>query len=111
MGNLLADYSCPATDPVKTEFRSSYDPTTVDWNAVVADIIAIGAKEPRFCNFAIRSWFHDVSGFADGSDAFFAHDGAADGSFVVDFDEMDNPEGALHGFGQFTRHVILQVMH
>ena len=89
-------------------FTDTYDPTAVDWNAVVADLVAIGTKEPRFCNFAIRAWFHDISGFGDEEAGDF--DGAADGSFLADTQELGHPEGALHGFGQFVRHVVLQVL-
>jgi hypothetical protein len=106
----FADYACPARDPVKTTIREAYNPSAVNWGAVVADIIQIGKHEPRFCNMVIRSWFHDVSGFSNGRDENFPFDGASDGSAITDFNEIDGPDGALHGFGQFSRHVILQVM-
>lgn len=93
-----------------TPVRDGYDPAAVNWGAIVADIVQIGNHEPRFCNMAIRSWFHDVGGFSDGvTSTSFAFDGAADGSFITDFNETDQAEGALHGFGQFARHVIVQV--
>lgn len=101
-------YSCPARDPVNVAVRDGYDPGAVNWGAVVADIIQIGTHEPRFCNMVIRSWFHDVSGFSDNV-AKFPFDGSADGSFITDFEEIDLPDGALHGFAQFSRHVILQL--
>ena len=106
---LCAEYSCPARDPVNAAVREGYDPAAVNWGALVADIVAIGKQEPRFCNMAIRSWFHDLSGFSDGDEESFPFDGGADGSFITDFNETDQAEGALHGFGQFSRHVILQV--
>ena len=108
-GLCNAEYSCPARDPVNAAVREGYDPAAVNWGAVVADIVQVGTQEPRFCNMAIRSWFHDLSGFSDGDNEHCPFDGGADGSFITDFNETDQAEGALHGFGQFTRHVILQV--
>ena len=56
---MYADLSCPATDPV-TPVQGGYDPSAVDWAAVVGDLAAVWEVEPRFCNFAIRAWFHDI---------------------------------------------------
>lgn len=78
-----ADMACPARDPV-TPVAEGYDPTTVDWGALVADIVAIGTREPRFCSFVIRQWFHDVGGHHTGEDEALPFDGAADGSVITD---------------------------
>lgn len=76
---MHAGYTCPARqNPIPV--REGYDPTAVDWNALVADVVAIGGREPRFCNMAIRAWFHDVAGFADEVDTdpqYLPFDGAA----------------------------------
>jgi hypothetical protein len=79
----------------------------VDWGAVVADIQTIGNHEPRFCSFAIRAWFHDSMSIVPVDRGAF--DGGTDSSFFTDAREFKSPEGSLHGFTQFARHVIVQV--
>ena len=95
-------------DPV----AGAYDASAVDWNAVKGDIEKVGRHEPRFCNMVIRAWWHDVAGHApiDEDEYGLVFDGAADGSNFIDLNELFSPEGAVHGFAQFSRHVVVQVL-
>ena len=111
---MLAGYLCPALDPVEGK-GAAYDPASVDWDAVVADIMKIGALEPRFCNMAIRAWFHDVSAFGnsrrhdDGVEAEIPFDTVSDGSIFTNEDEAALPVNSHHGFGRIIRHIVVQV--
>jgi hypothetical protein len=42
-----------------------YDPTLVDWRSAKKAFEYIANKEKRFCNFAIRSHFHDAGSLGD----------------------------------------------
>jgi hypothetical protein len=108
--SLFAGFACPARDLVNP-VAANYTPSAVDWSAVLGDIEKIGRHEPRFCNMVIRAWWHDVAGHApiDEDEYGLVFDGAADASNLMDLDELFSPEGAVHGFGQFARHVIVQV--
>lgn len=111
---MLAGYLCPALDPVEGK-GAAYDPASVDWDAVVADIMKIGALEPRFCNMAIRAWFHDVTAFGnsspdgDGVSEQKPFETVSDGSIFTNADEAALPHNSHHGFGRIIRHIIVQV--
>lgn len=108
-------YACPAQDDI-TPVQGGYDPASVDWNAVVADIYSITEAEPRVCTMAIRTWFHDVGAHDrhavtghDDLDEFFPGIGGSDASIITHKDETLEHQNAFHGFAQVAKHVLVQV--
>ena len=50
---------CPGANleplPKLAQTTPDYDPTLVDWRSIKKAVEYLAAKEPRFCNFAIRT--------------------------------------------------------
>jgi hypothetical protein len=56
------DYnSCPSLDTLNgvSQVGDDYNPALVDWRSIKKSIEYLAGREPRFCNFAIRAFFHD----------------------------------------------------
>lgn len=105
--NSVDDIKCPASDLVNA-VSSGYNPRAVNWKGVLSDIESIGREEPRWCSFVIRAWFHDgssIHGVKDDS----PFNGGSEGSLFTDKREFTSPEGALHGWSPFARHVVTQI--
>ena len=107
-------YACPAQDDI-APVVGAYDPATVDWNAVVADVYAITDSEPRVCTMAIRTWFHDAGSHEPldngpaSDEEMFPGIGGSDASILTHKDETLEHENAFHGFAQVAKHVLVQV--
>jgi hypothetical protein len=108
------NYACPAQDLI-TPVLEPYDPATVDWNAVVADVLAITRAEPRVCTMAIRAHFHDIRAHnGKAGDPFtvprdiFPYIEAADASSILHNPETLVPHNSGSGFMQVVKHVIVQ---
>lgn len=113
-------YSCPAQDPI-VPVREGYDPSDVDWNALVADVYAITDAEPRVCTMTIRAWFHDLAAhhaqleenFSEEFVNDFTENGnimaGSDASIFTHKEESEIEHNQAHGFTQITRHVLAQV--
>jgi hypothetical protein len=109
------NYACPAQDLI-VPVLEPYDPATVDWNAVVADVLAITRAEPRVCTMAIRAHFHDIGAhnFKEGEPFavprdIFPYIEAADASSILHNPESLVPQNSGSGFMQVVKHVIVQV--
>lgn len=63
----------------------TYDPSKVDWAAVISGCKASCRFEKRLCNFYIRAAAHDSLSIRDGF-------GGADGSLLLTDDELRRPE-------------------
>lgn len=106
-------YSCPAQDSV-IPIQDGYNPADVNWNAVVADVLAMTDAEPRLCTMAIRAWFHDGAahqGELRGQpvDDLFPGIGGSDGSIITHDVETEQEQNASHGFARIVRHVLVQL--